>query len=207
MGTRLTESDRDNIARAVADAESRTSGEIVPVIVDASDDYPHTDLVAGLIGQFAAFALAAMIHRDAGWTGTVVLVSAGFLAGLVAGRVVPGLRVRLAGRRVIDTEVHQRALQAFVENGVTRTRERTGILIFVSLFERRVEVIADEGIHARVPRGTWDEVVALVLAGVRTGSLADGLTRAIARCGELLEREFPRRADDTNELPDAPREQ
>ncbi len=206
MRVRMTPVDRERIERAVAAAESRTSGEIVPVIVDASDDYPHADLVAGLVGQFAAIAVAALIHWDAGWPGTVALITAGFLVGLVIGRVFPRLRAVLAGRRVIDTEVHQRALQAFVENGVARTRERTGILIFVSLFERRVEVIADEGIHARVPHGTWDEVVALVLAGVRDGSLADGLARAITRCGDLLAREFPRRADDTNELPDAPRE-
>ncbi|MCL4233962.1 MAG: TPM domain-containing protein [Deltaproteobacteria bacterium] len=206
MKARLSPTDGERIARAVAEAESRTSGEIVPVIVDASDEYPHADLIAGLVGQFAAIAIAASVHWDAGWTGTVVLVAAGFLAGLVIGRVAPGLRVRLVGRRVIDTEVHQRALEAFVENGVARTRDRTGILIFVSLFERRVEIVADEGIHSRVPRGTWDEVVALVLAGVRAGSLADGLTRAIARCGDLLAKDFPRREDDTNELPDAPRE-
>ncbi|MCC6160177.1 MAG: TPM domain-containing protein [Deltaproteobacteria bacterium] len=205
MGTRLSESDRDKIARAVAEAESHTSGEIVPVIVDASDDYPHADLVAGLVGLFSAIAAAAIVNVETGWTAAVALVTAGFLAGLVIARLFPALRVRLVGRGVIQTEVHQRALQAFVENGVSRTRDRTGILIFVSLLERRVEVLADEGIHAKVPDGTWDEVVALVLAGVRAGSLADGLTRAIARCGELLAKDFPRREDDTNELPDAPR--
>ena len=77
-----------------------------------------------------------------------------------------------------------------------------GILILVSLLEHRVQVLADSGINARVKPGTWDEVVEIILAGIRRGDLCQGLCDAIDRCGEILGREFPIQPDDVNELPD-----
>ncbi|MCZ7584684.1 MAG: hypothetical protein M5R36_15850, partial [Deltaproteobacteria bacterium] len=76
----------------------------------------------------------------------------------------------------------------------------------VSLFERRVEVLADEGINAKVEPGTWDEVVRLILDVIRRGSLADGLVAGIERCGDILAAHVPIRAGDTNELSNTVRE-
>ncbi|HXX48791.1 MAG TPA: TPM domain-containing protein, partial [Myxococcota bacterium] len=101
--------------------------------------------------------------------------------------------------------VRRAAALAFHHGGLHATRERTGILLFVSLLERQVVVLADEGIHSRVADGTWDDVVARVLEGIRSGRADDGLVEAIRLCGEHLAAHFPRRADDVNELPDRPR--
>jgi len=84
---------------------------------------------------------------------------------------------------------------------VVETRERTGILLYVSLLEHRVEVLADRGIHERVEPGTWDGVVARVLDGIRTGRAEAGLVDAITHCGELLAQHFPVQPDDSDELP------
>ncbi|MEZ4273242.1 MAG: TPM domain-containing protein [Myxococcota bacterium] len=96
----------------------------------------------------------------------------------------------------------QRATQAFIENNLQQTRERTGVLIFVSLLERRIEVLADTGIDSQAPENFWDEVVAELGQSIRQGQLAQGLTQAIKRCGDLLETQAPARSDDRNELPD-----
>jgi putative membrane protein len=100
----------------------------------------------------------------------------------------------------------QRAAElAFHQLGMVETRGRTGILIYVSLLERRVVVLADRGIHARVAEGTWDGVVARVVEGIRRGQADDGLVEGIRLCGEILARHVPPQPNDPNELPDRPR--
>ncbi len=94
---------------------------------------------------------------------------------------------------------------AFFELGLTSTRDRTGILLYVSLLEHQVVVLADRGIDEPVEPGTWDAVVERILDGIRSGRAEDGLCEAIERCADVLAARFPRRADDVNELPDRPR--
>ena len=82
------------------------------------------------------------------------------------------------------------------------TRDETGVLILISLFERRVHVLADRGIHTKVPSQAWEEIVSRVTEGIRRGNACEALCAAIGRCADLLEEHFPRKADDSNELPD-----
>ena len=96
--------------------------------------------------------------------------------------------------------VDRAARLAFLSQGLVETRDRTGILIFVSLLEHRVEVIADRGIDTKVQPGTWDGVVDATLSGIRERRAEEGLCEAIRTCGELLAAEFPPRPDDTDEL-------
>jgi putative membrane protein len=122
----------------------------------------------------------------------------GYLAVLV-----PALRRWLAGDDLLDLRTRRRAEAAFLEEEVFRTRDRTGILLFVSLFEHRVVVLGDSGINARVAPGEWDEVVRLAVEGIRRGRPGEGLAAAIAACGRLLARPgLERLPDDTDELPD-----
>ena len=102
--------------------------------------------------------------------------------------------------------VRDRSVRAFVEEEVFNTRERTGILIFISLLERRVEVVGDSGINALVNPEDWAHVVEDILRGVRSGTMTDGIVKAIDRCGQLLEeRGVEIRDDDENELGDSVR--
>ena len=96
----------------------------------------------------------------------------------------------------------EQAFQEFYAQGLHRTRLGTGVLLFVSLFERRVIVLADEGIDAKVDAAFWEGVDAAVLDGIRRGSLRDGLVDGIRRVGEILETDFPPPDDDVNEIPD-----
>lgn len=98
----------------------------------------------------------------------------------------------------------RRASAAFAEHGLRRTRERTGILILVSLLEHRVVVLADDGVNRRLAPGHgWQEVVEAVLGGIRGGELVEGLLAAIDRCGEVLTGPLPARPDDLDEIPHA----
>lgn len=212
MKPTFSDAEREAIREAVAAAETRTAGEIVPYVVGRSGTYQVAVWRAASFGALlvAAVSLALAWAYD-GW-GLSWLYSAGWMAigmtlGGVAGALlcasVAPLRRALAGDDRMDECVHRRAAEAFLEEEVFDTRDRTGILLFVSMFEHRIEVIGDQGINAKVKQEEWVEVVDLIRSGILKGSLADGMVAAIGRCGDLLHRRGVEiRVDDTDELSD-----
>lgn len=188
-------SDLEAVRQAVVAAEAESSGEIVPYVVPASDPYPDAAWKGAAFGAMAAALAAWAVHRWAGfWGGGELLFwmvlppAAGGALALLAVHLAPALRRWLAGAELIDRRTRQRAAAAFVEQEVFRTAGRTGILIFLSLFERRVVVLADSGIHARVADGEWDAMVARIVEGIRRGDPGEALAAAIRDCGDLLVR-------------------
>ena len=207
----LTEAELARIKEAVSAAETRTSGEIVPYIVAQSDKH-EVALWRGA-GLFALFAYAVIlgIRWLPGWGGPqwvegiipVLLIAVMGGIGAVLTHLVPALKRCLAGRNRLIVTTHRRAVQAFLEKEVFLTRERTGILLFVSLLEHRIEVIGDTGINAKVDTDDWVKVVATIKENIKMGKLADGLVEGITQCGDLLENAgVAIRSDDTNELAD-----
>lgn len=196
------------VETAVRQAEAASGGEIVPYVVDASDAYPGAAWMAAALGALAAplaaAGLVAWLDLWGVWPLWMTLPPfAGAGAGWLAARWVEPLRRALVPAPVAERRVAQRAAAAFLDEEVFLTRERTGILLFVSLFEHRVVVLADAGIHRRVPPGAWDEVVADAVAGLRAGRHGAALAAAVTRLGELLaEHGVPLAADDADELSD-----
>ena len=212
LETLLGEEQRREIAAAVAAAELRTGGEIVPYLVEACDDYDEACWKAAAFGAVAAALLAAIVWWLGGyWRGGapfwIGLPAAGGAAlAWLAARLVAPLRRALVPEATLDLRARRRAMAAFVEEEVFDTRERSGILILVALFEHRVVVLGDAGINRAVGEEAWQGIVELIVAGVKEGRLAAALVAAIGECGELLERHgVELRPDDEDELANEPR--
>ena len=200
--TTLADADREAVHVALREAEARTVGEIVPVVVERSDDHPGADWLAGitflLVGT--AVLLPHMPWDQPLWLllGQLVMLAIGFACA----RLVPAFK-RLFVRERRATEVaEEQAFQEFYGNDLHTTEAATGVLLFVSLLDHRVIVLADHGISEQVPADVWREVDAAILAGIRAGSLRDGLVEGIRRCGDVLAEQFPWQDGDRNELPD-----
>lgn len=196
------------VEAAVREAETASGGEIVPYVVDASDAYPGAAWTAAALGAvaapLAAAGLVAWLDLWGVWPLWVTLPPlAGAGAGWLAARWVEPLRRALVPAPIAERRVEQRAAAAFLDEEVFLTRDRTGVLLFVSLFEHRVMVLADSGIHRRVPPGAWEGVVAETVAGLRAGRHGEALAGAVRRLGEILvEHDVPLAPDDRDELPD-----
>ena len=98
----------------------------------------------------------------------------------------------------------RRAHQVFAELGVWDTQENTGVLVYVQLVDRRIEILADRGIAARVPQHEWDAICRDMERAFKAGEHEQGVLAAIAAVTQILAREFPARGDNPNELPDKP---
>lgn len=200
--TFFTSDEKERIRRAVATAEAATSGEIATMVVDESDSYREAEtLGAALLAGLVAIAVAVALHHVTIWT-YIPLVFVLFPAARAIMRRVPRLKLPFAGRGRIAEAVRERAVRAFYERGLYRTREETGILIFISLLEHKVWILGDRGINAKIAPGFWEGLAGELARGLREGRGCDALCIAIAGCGEELARHFPVRADDVNELKD-----
>jgi putative membrane protein len=209
LDTAFSPDDLAAIEAAVHEVESRSPGEVVPYATDRSDAYPEVAWTTATMGALLGGLAAAVAHATFGaWLETPPVWLAGppivgAALGYLLGAVWPQLRIRLVHADVVDHRVRQRAFAAFVEQEVFRTAARTGILLFLSLLERRVIVLADTGINARVPQQDWDAITAGIVAGMREGRPGPALAEAIRRCGDLLAaHDLGRRPDDMDELPD-----
>lgn len=209
LQSRFSNEDLSRIKTAVFEAESKISGEIVPVFVESSGAYTIANYRGGLIAGIAALLSIIFLDRYAPQYAVydpliimVIFLAAGIIGGLAANFIVPIKRL-LANQQQKDAATRSRAERAFLEQEVFNTRERTGILIFVSFFEQEVIVIADKGISKVVEQKEWDALVRLIIDGIRRDKLVEGLEAAIKRSGEiLLEKGFLRAEDDINELGD-----
>ena len=208
----LTDADQERIKEAVSAAERRTSGEIVPYIVGRSGGYEVAVWrAASILASFAMATGLAVAWAYEGWGhgwlyagwGVALLGFIGGTVGALLAQYVPALKRLFAGQDRIARRVDRRAGLAFLEEEVFHTRDRTGILLFVSLFEHRIVVLGDSGINEKVEQSDWEAIVATIRRGIRSGHFADGMVEAIGQCGQLLETKgVAARPDDFDELKD-----
>jgi putative membrane protein len=205
--TFLKEAELEQIESCVRQAERTTRGEIVVMVARCSHHYPMADLRGA-----AAFSIpaAVVLARTVGplvwagphdlWIFLGVLFPLFFFCREVVMRL-PRLKRLFVSEKETDHEVRESARIQFFLKGLYRTREETGVLIYLSIFEGKVWVLGDRGVDAAVPPGFWQEVVDQVVAGIREGRPAAAICAAVGRIRGVLAEKFPALAIDTNELP------
>jgi putative membrane protein len=205
----LSQEERARVQQAVEAAERLTSAEIVPMVVVRSGLYRDARYVAGLAG--AAAVLTTLVTVEVAWlpwgwhaaNGAWLLLATvfGYGAGHWLGRSASVIRLFTSGDRMRH-KVRLRAERAFAQHSLSRTRDRNGLLIMLSLLEHQVCVLADQPLFELVPADVWDHLVAEVVTPVRTGDIIGGLCRGVDRAGVLLAQYCPPRpGDNPNELP------
>lgn len=196
----IVAADREAIRRAIATAEASTSGEIFCVITAASDDYGTVPLLWAALCALS-LPLPLIVFTDL----AVSVIYAGQLALFLLLSLLlrwQRLRIMLVPRTLSHARAHRNAVEQFLAHGLHTTRRRTGVLLFVSLAERYAEVVADEGISAKVRQEVWDDVVDALVAGAKTDSLGEGFVNAIGIAGKVLAAHFPQETANKNELSD-----
>lgn len=186
----------------VARAERATVGEILPVVLERSDEHPGARWLAAFALALLGSALAVLVAPGSeAWVVLAAQLACGAL-GWATARALPDFQ-RLFVREARATEMaEEQALQEFHRHALHETRERTGVLVFVSLFERRAIVLGDRGIDERVQAEDWRAATEAILRGIAAGSLRDGLAAGVRACGAVLAEHVPWRDGDRNELPD-----
>ena len=213
----LSPEDRKGISAAVAEAERETQGEIVTAIIPQSDDYAFRELLYAVMTGLLIFGVLTaysgqfmdMLNRIFWLPGEAILVLLiGSLALLGGGGAyflfqIPFLDRLIAGKKKMAEAVRNRALRYFVEGRVYETREGSGVLLFISVLERRVELIADRGINEKVAPERWQGIISALVERIRYGKFGEAIEEAVREIGKILAEHMPPVADDENELADS----
>ena len=216
---RLSSEDHARVSAAIAAAEARSDGEIIAIAADQSDSYHDVGLHYAILVLFLVLAFfAAWPHQlEAWWTRIMGWTAAPtqrelltllfgfalfkFLVALFLMKWMP-LRLALTPGSTKTRRVRRRAVMLFKTGGERRTIGRTGILIYLSMGERRAEIIGDEAITKVTTPETWGEAMAALITDVKAGRPGDGIVAAVERIGDVLAEHFPKSSTDTNEIPD-----
>ena len=216
----MSDSDSARVSAAVTAAEAHTAGEIVTIVSAHSDTYADIAMLwSALVGLLALLALSlipdfylGIYDRMTGswvqqWTPRAVFAVALLVAslkfmGMWLLQLWPPLRLALVPSPVKHMRVRAKAVTCFKVGAERRTQGRTGVLIFLSLRERRAEIVADEAIAAKVAPEVWGAAMVAMLAEIRQGRIADGMIAAVEKVGTVLAEHFPVAEGDINELPD-----
>lgn len=194
--------EKELIAAQVREVELRTSGEVAVMVVDESDSYPEGQLLAGVVlGGLLALALTDFFLANDLWLFVPLALGLTALCGWLSA-YLPALHRLFIPAARLEQQVAEQALIGFYQKGLHQTREATGVLFFISLFERKVRVLADRGIYEKISQETLQGYAADVARGIKSGRAAEALCREIERVGTILAEHFPRREDDSNELSD-----
>jgi putative membrane protein len=199
----FSEEEKEKIKATTHDVELRTIGEVVVMVVESSDPYVEAELLGGvLLGSLLSFILTALFLHSSIWSFVPMSFIFFFPSQWFVRKVIP-LKALFIGRERKADAVRRRAISAFYDHGLYKTRKNTGVLFLISWLERKVWVLADKGIHEKIGQESLNQVATLVSQGVREGRPCEALCEAIRKMGEALSEHFPMTPGDADELPDS----
>lgn len=189
----LSEQERLRLDERIAAAEKRTGAQIVLAVIERSDSYPEIPWKAFALGAAAAglaVCLLGMLHPAcaagvAELCAVIATLGSGAAVALLCVFVPNVSRLFLDAHRA-EMEVHQYARSLFLSRDIFATRQRTGILLLVSLFERRVEVLPDVGLHKRLGQEAQQQIMAAMTTSLVSGKVADALDAGLGRLEQIL---------------------
>jgi putative membrane protein len=196
----FSDPEKSRISAAIEEVEAGSAGEIAVMVVDGSDTYPESRILAGvLLGGLLGLIITHRFFDQSLWLfmplASAMMVVIGWGIGFT-----PVIRRFFVPVERMEERVRTRALQAFYEKGLHRTREGTAVLFFISLFEHKVWILADEGIYRQIQPETLQEFARDMSEAIKRRQAAEVLCREIGSLGKILARHFPRRPDDINEV-------
>jgi putative membrane protein len=212
----LSNADMEHIREAVKIAEQKTSGEIALAVTKESHDYAFYELIVSVFFGAVIFLIMLFLHNPINsfidtifwhvetWQIIGMYGFVSFLAIAIAYLLtnISAIDRMIIPKKVRKVAVYQRAMRHFVECGVYATRDHSGILIFISLMEHEVFIIADEGVLKHIKSEELHVIAQKLADGIRRKEFTSSLLSCISSCGAILEHHFPIKKDDVNELPD-----
>jgi putative membrane protein len=211
----FTAKEQKQINNAITQAESNSSGEILPVVITASGRYDRAEDLFGLVFAMILISIFWFFFQNVtptteNWIADyqvsfnlfyiILITIIGFVAGAALATYFPALRLPFIAPKEMEEEVNRSALEYFSKFNVSNTKNQTGILLFVSLFERRVFVYGDVAINKKISQERWQEICDMIIDGMKKNKAAEGVKKAILECGKILAKEFPIKKNDKNEL-------
>jgi len=196
----FTEAEKQRIEETTRAVECCTIGEVAVMIVDSSDEYREAIVLGSVLLSSGISLLVSEAFLNASLNYFVLLSFLLFPLMWLLFRALPVMKTSFVGRHRLEEAVRERAVRAFYEKGLYKTKANTGVLFFISVLEHKVWVLADKGVYEKIDQQTLNTYALTVSRGIKEGSACDALCQAINEAGKILAQHFPLTPGDTNEL-------
>jgi putative membrane protein len=192
---------RTEVVAAVREAEGQTAAEFVVVVRREADPHWGTAAFVGFVTAIATLLVLLFAETEFATSFIPIDIALSFVTGVAIFKLAPfGVRLFVPGHHRRASAL-KAAKAAFYDLGVSRTRDRTGVLVFAAMAERVAVVLQDVGIDTKMAGAAWSTAVTGAQASVAANDSA-ALARSVVDMGRALGALYPRKDDDQNELPD-----
>ncbi len=202
----LTVAEQQKVTEVVREAERTTSGEIVPMIVSRSHDYPMAAVTCAVSMTLPSALLLTNLIGERLWIGSqnmwlfLGLFTAIYLLLYLLAAHSDRLKHFFLNPRHVEQEVKKGALSSFYSEQLHKTKDANGILLYISVMEQKVWILADSNITAKIDQQEWNSTVADLTTGIKSGKPAEAICEAVRRVGQILQTHFPYQKNDKDEL-------
>ena len=201
----ISEKDKLLVSNTIKELEKSSSGEIVPVLASKSSKYLFFRFMyASIFTYLILFIYFYFIKENLNFA--LDLDIFGLIVGLISFYVFYSLSnfnlvlKYLIPKKVKKYKCEKQAYFEFFQNEVYKTRDNTGILIYISVLERQVVVIGDWGINSKIDNKEWDNLIKIIVKSIKEKNITQGIVEGLIATNDLLKNNFPIKPDDTNEL-------
>lgn len=198
----FTDEDKKRIEDTIQGVECCTIGEVAVMVVNSSDEYREATVLGSVLLGSGISLLLSEAFLNASLNYFILLSFLFFPLIWMLFKALPVLKTSFVGRLRLEEAVRERALRAFYEKGLYKTKANTGVLFFISVLEHKVWVLADKGIYEKIDQQTLNTFAQTVSSGIKENRACDALCSSIAEAGKILAKHFPLTPGDTNELSD-----
>tara|TARA_R110000868_G_scaffold120540_4_gene320121 strand:- start:117 stop:791 length:675 start_codon:yes stop_codon:yes gene_type:complete len=205
----------NKVEQAIQDAEQNTSCEVVPVIINRSDNYQHASYAFAFLLAIVSLACLWLLYppqqdTSSVWSSTnlyylglmIADMLIVYMVGIFIAEKCPSIKLLFLSKQDMIKRVQAKTLQLFHILHVGKTKNNTGIIITISLFEHVVDVHGDSEVSKYFDQQQWDQVRDIVIAGIKKGDLAEGLANGLRAVGRVVQEKLPRQQNDENEISD-----
>ncbi|MDH4262546.1 MAG: TPM domain-containing protein [Spirochaetia bacterium] len=197
----ITNEEKIEIQNAVKNAERKTSGEFVTIIAGKSESYFLFPIIWAAFGVLIAVIPLILVFTS---KNAKIILDIQLLIFVVMYLVfqIESIKMLIVPKKIRRASVKKLAMEQFLERGIANTKDHSGVLFFVSMAERCVEIIADKGINDKVDKDAWQIIVDEFIENVHNQKMCNGFVTAVEKCGNLMSLHYPVQSDDKNELND-----
>ena len=205
----FTSADPERVAQRIAALEKQTDAEVVCAVSTESGRYDRAESLCGLLVGLVALAVGNKLLGMGTWEPSAALslgwqtalVVLGFVAGSWLASYCHPVRRLFVSQSEMETEVLRRAHQVYSQHGVGDTRHRGGMLIYVSLFEHRLEIRCDRTVAEKLSTEDLEAIRDSMLSKIREGRMTEGLLAGLSKAEERLADVLPATEGETSKLP------
>jgi len=200
--SKFNEDFKTELYQVIENIEDASQVEVVTIIKGNSGNYTDISFFLGVFLMFWAYTFFMFAPTIFDVYLIYFLTIAAFFIGFILVEFIKPIKRILSGRKRLNKNVDIYSRAIFQKGGLRHTKDKVGILIYVSLFENKINIIADKGVENIVPDAEFESIKSSFQKVFKASNFQGAFIETLRNCKKIFSKYLPKKEDDINELPD-----